>query len=164
VASVDVHDARRLQAIGREIRTEQERHVRAPLEVVWDLQTDVAQWTRWHPDVSHSVPLGPHRPGAMFEWVWRGVPTRTRVLDVVPCQRLTWSSLSARGTSVAHWLFDPDDEGVLVTALVRLAPDGAVPGSRADYLQERALSRWLDGLARAADVRSMETLVLRSDA
>jgi hypothetical protein len=152
VTTVPVHDVRRTRGIDREIRSEQERFVRAPLELVWSLQTDVAQWTRWHPDVSYAAPLGPHRPGAMFEWVWRGVSTRTRVLDVVPCRRLAWTSLSARGTSVAHWLFDHEADGVLVTALVRLAPDGQTTPTRADYLQERALARWLDGLARAAEL------------
>jgi hypothetical protein len=159
-----VHDTHRNRGIDREIRSEQERLIRAPLELVWSLQTDVAQWTQWHPDVSHAVPLGPHRAGAMFEWVWRGVPTRTRVLDAVPCRRLAWTSLSARGTSMAHWLFDREADGVRVTALVRLAPDGPGAVARADYLQERALGRWLEGLARAAELYGSSAIDLRVDA
>jgi uncharacterized protein YndB with AHSA1/START domain len=134
----------------QQISTDFTRHLRAPARHVWDAQTDVARWTDWHPDVSRAVPLGPHRAGSMFEWTWRGMPTRTRVLEAVPHRRLVWSSLSARGSSVGTWTFEPDDTGVLVTVAVRLAPAGPVNPARAAYLQERALERWLEGLEAMA--------------
>jgi hypothetical protein len=101
--------------------------------------------------VSHAVSLGPHRPGSVFEWVWRATPTRTRVLEVEPDTRLVWSSLSARGASVLSWRFTPRDDRTLVTGTIRFAPALPVAPTRARQLQERALERWIGGLARATD-------------
>lgn len=118
---------------------------------VFAVQTDVAHWTSWHPDVSHAAPLGPHRPGSVFEWVWRGTATRTRVLEVVEPELVVWSSLSARGASVIRWTIEPAGVGSLLTASLRFAPAVPVPRSRAQQLQERALERWFGGLARALE-------------
>jgi uncharacterized protein YndB with AHSA1/START domain len=147
----------------QQICTEFARELRAPVEHVWSVQTDVARWTDWHPDVSRAVALGPHRAGSMFEWTWRGMPTRTRVLEAVPERRLVWSSLSASGSSVGTWTFTPEASSVLVTVSVRLAPAAAVSAARAAYLQERALERWLDGLESAAS-RAADCIVLGDDA
>lgn len=145
-ASVDAPDT-----TSEQICAERSLVVAVPPAQVFAVQCDVARWTDWHPDVSHAAPLGPHRPGSVFEWVWRGTATRTRVLEVVEPERLVWSSLSARGASVVTWTFTPTATGTLVAASLRFAPAAPVARSRAQQLQERALERWFEGLVRAVE-------------
>ncbi|HEX5613935.1 MAG TPA: SRPBCC family protein [Acidimicrobiia bacterium] len=121
----------------------------APAARVFSVQSDIARWTEWHPDVSYAVALGPHRPGSVFEWVWRGTSTRTRVLEVVEPTLLVWSSLSARGASVLRWELTPAGSATTLTASLRFAPAVPVPRSRAERLQERSIERWFEGLVRA---------------
>ena len=138
-------------ATTEQITVEHRGEIGAAPTRVFAVQSDVAHWTDWHPDVSHAAPLGTHRPGSVFEWVWRGTPTRTRVLEVAEPELLVWSSLSTRGASVMRWTIEPTDAGSLVTASLRFAPAIPVPRSRAQRLQERALERWFEGLVRALE-------------
>ena len=40
--------------------------VSAPLDVVWSILTNIADWSRWNPDVSFVDLRGPLAPGTEF--------------------------------------------------------------------------------------------------
>ncbi|MFI5776329.1 SRPBCC family protein [Nocardia sp. NPDC051570] len=57
-------------APGAEIHYRTETMIKAPLDTVWNLQTDVAQWPSWQQPVTSMQRLdaGPLRPGSQFRW------------------------------------------------------------------------------------------------
>lgn len=45
-----------------------EAQVKAPLDVVWGVQSDLSRWPEWNPDVKAVRMLGPLSPGTVFKW------------------------------------------------------------------------------------------------
>ena len=56
-----------------------EIEIRAPLEIVWRLHTDVNDWTTWQTDITASHADGPFEPGASFEWTSFGFSVRSTI-------------------------------------------------------------------------------------
>jgi Polyketide cyclase / dehydrase and lipid transport len=51
----------------------QEMFLAAPLERVWNLQTDINNWSRWQPDVSAAQLEGALEVGTIFKWKASGL-------------------------------------------------------------------------------------------
>ena len=53
---------------GAPVISRQEIDIAVPLQVVWDLHTDVAAWPSWNPDISKVVLERPLAAGSSFRW------------------------------------------------------------------------------------------------
>ncbi|MBL1078585.1 SRPBCC family protein [Nocardia sp. 2] len=105
--------------------------IKAPLDTIWNLQTDVERWPSWQPGVATNERLdaGPFQPGSRFRWTMP-VPATTStpattltitstVQQLEPGRCLRWTGpatgngLNIEG-GVHIWTFTPVDGGVLV--------------------------------------------------
>ena len=48
--------------------TRDEIMISAPIQKVWNIQTDVEAWPSWQPEVDGAVADGPLREGSVFRW------------------------------------------------------------------------------------------------
>ena len=85
--------------------------VEAPLQVVWDLHTDVAAWPSWHSDVDGTQLQGPLVPGAVFRWQTAGLDITSTVAQVDAPHRIAWGGPANGITGVHVWTFTPVDTG-----------------------------------------------------
>ncbi|MEV0764315.1 SRPBCC family protein [Nocardia sp. NPDC050435] len=105
--------------------------IKAPLQTIWKLQTDVENWPAWQPPVTSAQRLdsGPLRPDSSFRWTTPVPATATTpattleitstVHQVEEERCLRWTG-PARGdglgidTGTHVWTFTPVADGVLV--------------------------------------------------
>ena len=88
--------------------------IRAPLDVIWTTLTNIAEWSRWNPDVSSVDLRGPLAPGTEFRWKSGGASIVSTLQEIDPKRRIAWTGRTL-GIRAAHvWTFTEQAEGVLV--------------------------------------------------
>jgi len=130
----------------------QEIFIRASLETVWHLLTDVNSWQTWNPNISHAELTGSFISGSVFRWKAGGVNITSTIQAVEPLTYLSWSG-KAIGTRAIHiWTLTPQTDGLLLQTaesfegwLVNL-----FKRSMAKTLED-SLKTWLEALKRKAE-------------
>jgi len=88
--------------------------VRAPLDVVWSVQTNFTEWSRWNPDVEYVDMEGPLAPGTEFRWKAGGAAIISELQEVEPKRRIVWTGKILGIRAVHVWTFEKQADGVLV--------------------------------------------------
>lgn len=91
-----------------------EAFIRAPLDLVWSIQTDIGEWSRWNPEVHYVDVRGPLAPGTEFRWKAGGAAIVSTIQELEPKRRIAWTGRTM-GIRAAHiWTFTEQEGGVLV--------------------------------------------------
>jgi uncharacterized protein YndB with AHSA1/START domain len=134
--------------------TRDEIFIHAPIETIWDIQTDVASWPSWQPDVDSAQADGPLTVGSVFRWQTAGLDITSTVAEVDPPHRIAWGG-PAQGIVAVHvWTLDEREGSVLVSTAESWEGDPVT--AQAGPLQaalDQSLRNWLDNLKRAAEKR-----------
>jgi uncharacterized protein YndB with AHSA1/START domain len=129
--------------------------IEAPIEDVWEIQTNIPEWTHWQPEVSGAEAEGPLEVGSVFHWQTAGLDITSKVAEIEPPRRIAWRG-EAQGIVAVHvWTFEPWNEG----AFVRTAEswEGDPVTANVETLQgalDGSLRAWLENLKRIAEERS----------
>jgi hypothetical protein len=126
--------------------------INAPLEVIWNLITEITRWSAWNPAVSKAKLNGSFAPGTTFDWKSNGFAIHSTLQEIAPMSRLVWTG-KALGTSAIHvWTFEAVGDGLRVRTaesfdgwLVKL-----MRGSMTKTL-DGALTAWLQRLKQTAE-------------
>ncbi len=90
-------------------------HIAAPPQVVWDILTDLENWSQWNAEVTAMDFRGPLAVGSHFTWKGGGATIHSELLEVSPPHRVAWAGRTFPGINAVHvWSFTPDDEGTMV--------------------------------------------------
>jgi hypothetical protein len=81
--------------------TRDEICIHAPIETIWDIQTDVASWPSWQPDVDSAQANGPLTVGSVFRWQTAGLDITSTVEEVDAPHRIAWGG-PAQGIVAVH--------------------------------------------------------------
>lgn len=131
--------------------TRDEIFIHAPIETIWDIQTDVASWPSWQPDVDSAQADGPLTVGSVFHWQTAGLDITSTVEEVDPPHRIAWGG-PAQGIVAVHvWTLDERDDNVLVSTAESW--EGDPVSAQAGPLQaalDQSLRNWLENLKRTA--------------
>ena len=127
----------------------------APLAVVWNLHTDVNDWTTWQTDITDAHIEGQMQPGNSFEWTSYNFPVRSTVYEVTDSQRVLWGGTADGITGIHEWLFAETPKGVQVTTTESFSgePVDADPAAMQGML-DSSLSAWLAHLKLAAEAKA----------
>ena len=132
--------------------TRDEILIDAPIETIWSVQTDVAAWPSWQPDVDGATSDGPLKVGSVFRWQTAGLDITSTVEEVDPPRRIAWGG-PAQGIVAVHvWSLEPRDDGVLVRT--EESWEGEPVDAQVETLQsalDGSLRAWLGNLKRAAE-------------
>jgi len=135
--------------------TRDEILIHAPIETVWDIQTDVAAWPSWQPDVDGAQADGPLAVGSVFRWQTAGLDITSTVEEVNGPRRIVWGG-PAQGIVAVHvWTLDPQEDGVLVRT--EESWEGEPVTAQVETLQgalDGSIRNWLENLKRAAEDRA----------
>jgi hypothetical protein len=82
---------------------------------VWNIQTDINNWSKWQTGITASKLDGPLTAGSTFRWKSDGLNVTSTIQFIEPIREIGWSGKS-RGTLAKHvWTFTPQNHGTLVT-------------------------------------------------
>jgi uncharacterized protein YndB with AHSA1/START domain len=137
--------------------TRDEILIQAPIETIWDIQTNVAEWPSWQPDVDGVQTEGPLEPGSEFRWQTAGLDITSTVEEIDAPRRIVWGG-PAQGIVAVHvWTFEPKDDGVLVRTAESW--DGEPVTAQRETLQgalDGSLRAWLENLKRTAETKASQ--------
>ena len=86
----------------------------APLQTIWDLHTNVNEWTVWQSDITTARLTGPLAVGESFEWETHGLTVTSTIREIEPLRRIGWDG-PAHGIDGVHvWTFEQNTDGVAV--------------------------------------------------
>ena len=138
--------------------TRDEIFIHAPIETIWGIQTDVASWPSWQPDVDSAQADGPLTVGSVFRWQTAGLDITSTVEEVDAPHRIAWGG-PAQGIVAVHvWTLDEREGSVLVSTAESW--EGDAVSAQAGPLQaalDQSLRNWLENLKRAAENRPSGT-------
>jgi uncharacterized protein YndB with AHSA1/START domain len=135
--------------------TRDEIFIEAPIETIWEIQTNVADWPSWQPDVDGAHAEGQLEVGSVFRWQTAGLDITSTVKEIDPPRRIAWGG-PAQGIVAVHvWTLEPQDDGVLVRTAESWEGDPVT--AQVETLQgalDASLRAWLENLKRTAEERS----------
>lgn len=91
-----------------------EIHISAPLEIVWAVLTDFANWPKWNKSVTRMRLNGPVAPRTEFQWKGGGANIVSTIQDVSPKTRILWTGRTFGIKAIHVWSFRPESDGVVV--------------------------------------------------
>lgn len=111
--------------------------IHAPVEKVWELQTDIENWKRWQPDITAAKLEGALEAGTIFRWKAKGLNIVSTLHTVIPLKQIGWTGLSLGMFAIHNWMFEARGKTTLVVT-------------------EESLSGWLTRLMILLDPRFLE--------
>jgi uncharacterized protein YndB with AHSA1/START domain len=88
--------------------------INAPVQIIWDLVTEIDRWSSWNPAVKEAKLNGAFEVGTTFNWKSGGISIVSTLQEIEPTSKLVWTG-KAIGTRAVHvWSFQSTPAGVLV--------------------------------------------------
>jgi uncharacterized membrane protein len=111
--------------------------IHAPVEYVWQIQTDIENWSKWQPDITSTKLDGDLKAGTTFRWKAKGLNIVSTLHTVKLHRQIGWTGISPGMFAVHNWTFEARGEATLVTT-------------------EESLSGWLTRLMKLFDPDFLE--------
>lgn len=88
--------------------------IKAPIEKVWRLQTNLSEWKDWNPDIESMKVDGDIGVGTSFIWKAGGITIESKVTEFIPNSKIGWHGRTF-GINAEHiWVFTETESGVRV--------------------------------------------------
>ena len=132
--------------------TRDEIMISAPIETIWEIQTNVDAWPTWQPDVDVAESDEPLAPGSVFRWQTAGLDITSTVEEVDAPHRIAWGGPASGIVAVHVWTLEEQDGGVLVHT--EESWEGEPVTAQTEALQgalDASLRAWLENLKREAE-------------
>lgn len=91
-----------------------ETFIAAPVELVWNLQADIANWPAWNKAVRSVELHNLLQEGSEFRWVSGGMRIVSRVTEVIPMHRIVWTGRTVGIKAIHAWMFEDKNGGSYV--------------------------------------------------
>lgn len=111
--------------------------IHAPVEYVWQIQTDIENWSKWQPGITSTKLDGDLKAGTTFRWKAKGLNIVSTLHTVKLHRQIGWTGISPGMFAVHNWTFEARGEATLVTT-------------------EESLSGWLTRLMKLFDPDFLE--------
>jgi uncharacterized protein YndB with AHSA1/START domain len=89
--------------------------IEAPPQTVWNIQTDINNWSKWQPAITASKLESPLVVGSVFRWKSGGLNVTSTVQVLESNELIGWTGRSLGAQAKHVWRFIPQDNGTLVT-------------------------------------------------
>ena len=132
-----------------------EVEIKATLDDVWRLHTDVHAWAKWQSDITEASIEGDFEVGNSFSWSSYGLAVTSTIYSITEPSRTLWGGTGAGITGIHEWLFAEAPDGVRVTTVESFA--GAPVEADVTNMQsllDASLVSWLDHMKKTAESRT----------
>lgn len=82
----------------------------APIDHVWEIQSNIENWPKWQRDISIAKLHGPLEKGTVFTWVAMGMNITSQLQEVVENKIIGWTGKSIGMRAVHIWRFEKKGE------------------------------------------------------
>ena len=129
--------------------------INAPLETVWQLQTDVNGWPAWQTDITAARLDGPFEPGNSFTWTSYGFTVTSTIYAVAERARTLWGGANLGITGTHEWVYTQTPTGTHVATHESFSgqPVQADVAGMQSAL-DKSLTDWLSHLKATAESTS----------
>jgi hypothetical protein len=127
--------------------------IKAPLDTVWRLHTEISNWPAWQTDITAARLDGPFEPGNSFTWTSHGSFTVTSTIYAVAERaRTLWGGAADGIMGIHEWVFTQTPTGVHVATHESFSgqPVQADTASMQSIL-DKSLIDWLGHLKATAE-------------
>jgi uncharacterized protein YndB with AHSA1/START domain len=137
------------------VRAEREIAIAAPIEVVWDVLSNVQDWPRWNDDVKSTAITGPAAPGAEFRWKPARGTIKSRIERAERPHHLAWTGRTFGISAIHVWRLDREEGGTRVKTEESMEglPARLLRGTTQKTL-DNSLDEWLRNLKAESERRS----------
>ncbi len=111
--------------------------IHAPVEKVWQIQTDIENWNKWQTDITSTKLDGDLKAGTTFRWKAQGLNITSRLHTVEPEHRIGWTGIALGMSAIHNWTFVSHGNDTLA-------------------ITEESLSGWLTRLMKFFDPHFLE--------
>jgi uncharacterized protein YndB with AHSA1/START domain len=88
--------------------------INTPIELAWNVLSDISNWPRWNAEVAYVDLAGPLHPGTEFRWKAGGTKIASRLEEVEAPHRLVWTGRTLGIKAVHAWTFEKEESGTRV--------------------------------------------------
>jgi hypothetical protein len=126
--------------------------INAPLEAVWQLQTDVNGWPAWQTEITLARLDGPFQPGASFTWTSYGFTVTSTLYAVDERARTLWGGAGSGIIGIHEWIYRETPTGVhIVTQESFSGEPVAADATGMQSALDTSLTDWLQHLKATAE-------------
>lgn len=93
----------------------QQIFIDAPVEVVWEVLTNIDGWPEWQKAVQKAELLEPLQEGAKFNWRAGGIRFKSEIHTYDPYSSFGWTGKTMGASAVHNWNFRKEKEGTVVS-------------------------------------------------
>lgn len=111
--------------------------IEAPIENVWNTQTDIEGWPTWQPDITSATLDGELKAGTIFHWKAKGLGIISKLHTVEKNRQIGWTGISLGMSAIHNWKFESQ-------------------GNVTRVITEESLSGWLARLMKLFDPHFLE--------
>ncbi|MCB0666320.1 MAG: SRPBCC family protein [Saprospiraceae bacterium] len=129
--------------------------IRASIDIVWDILTQIDHWPEWQDNVTEAKLLGMMGEGTRFAWKASGLSFKSQIHTCRPKVMFGWTGRTIGTSAVHNWRFEGDQ--VQTTVWVEESLQGILPRLFRKYFQnilDSGIKKSLEELQTAAEKNS----------
>lgn len=88
------------------VKSEYMLEIDAPVDIVWQILTDIDNWPVWQKSVTQATIAGKAEEGARFDWKAGGLSFKSRIHTMKPMAMLGWTGTTLGASAVHNWKFE----------------------------------------------------------
>ncbi|MCP4456883.1 MAG: hypothetical protein GY816_02480 [Cytophagales bacterium] len=96
------------------IRDRQSIMINAPIQLVWDVLTNINKWPEWYSEIK-SASCEKVEEGAFFEWALKSTHLKSKFQLVEKPTRLSWTGKSKMVKAIHVWDLESADDQTILT-------------------------------------------------
>jgi len=108
--------------------------INAPAGTVWEMLTDINNWSKWQKAVTETTVRGEIKEGTKFEWKAGGLSFNSEIHTVKPMLMFGWTGTTIGTSAIHNWTFEEQGNKTIVT--VEESLQGLLPGLFRAYFQK----------------------------
>lgn len=126
--------------------------IMAPIEKIWNLHTNVAEWNNWNNEIESMQVDGSVGLGTTFIWKAGGITIESTIAEYAPLHKIAWNGKTLGITAYHVWTFTETEAGVRVHTEERFTGFLAwlLPGTMRSQI-EKALTHGVSALKTTAE-------------
>ena len=90
-------------------RAERDVEIAAPIEIVWDVLSNVQNWPRWNDEVDSTAMTGPTAPGTEFRWKPGRGTIKSRIESADRPHHLAWTGHTFGISAIHVWWLEREE-------------------------------------------------------
>ncbi|MDI1256270.1 MAG: SRPBCC family protein [Flavobacterium sp.] len=89
--------------------------IAAQPEIVWNILTDIHNWSKWQTDISNVSIENSMAPGTNFKWKTGGAKINSTLHTVLPYKAFGWTGKTIGLLAIHNWKLEQDNDGTLLS-------------------------------------------------